>query len=674
VRDLADRGDDTHQVEEEEEEEDENDDESEEELEVQPKVKAYNALLQSFSHADSSGEHKAKRRKLVDDREIEVDEAGIEPDVDGSSDSGAEEHSEDSDAEDEVEEEENADGNDPYEVHFANPDDNELSRRLKSVQGGEWRTEKQALGKAANMIVSIPRCVDSSPLRKKLPTSAAELPLKERLAKDASGTVSLDTEVEQNIASLMFSYNDLLVANRTPQNAGDMRNMACLHAVNHVLKGRDKVIKNNERLRHAAITGSQDDVDCRDQGFVRPKVLILLETRQMAVSYANAIVSMFAPEQQENRKRFDDAFTAPIDEASTMPADYQELFAGNNDNSFLTALKFTRKTLKFYSAFYASDIILASPLGLRRVVEHEDVKKRDHDFLSSIELVIADQVDAMCQQNWTNVTTVFTNLNLPLKESHDCDFSRVRSWYLDNHASSLRQTVLLTAYITPEILSLYNSLTPVSAKAKITPPQSGVLAMGSSLGIKQTFSRFPSPTPAADPDARFKYFTTAILPSLLRLPRPADNAPGILVFIPTYFDFLRVRNFFATSPLTENIAFGAIHDYSAVSDQRRARSHFLSGRFTVLLYTQRAHHFFRLKIRGVKRVVFYGLPDAPVYYDEVVGGFLGSSINDGKIIPEEAKVRSVFGRWDGLRLERVVGTERVKGLLQEGAGDTFDFV
>ncbi|EGP82915.1 uncharacterized protein MYCGRDRAFT_11322, partial [Zymoseptoria tritici IPO323] len=569
--------------------------------------------------------------------------------------------------------EDDEDGNDPYEAHFANPDDNELSRRLKSVQAGEWRTEQYVIGKAARVAISIPSCIDANPPRKHA-KSVAELPLKERLAKNATGKVSVDTELDRNISSLMFSYNDLLVANRTPSNAGELRNMACLHAVNHVLKGRDKVIKNNERLRHAAATDSQQDLDCRDQGFVRPKVLILLETRQMAVAYANAIVAMFAPEQQENRKRFDDAFTAPIDEDSTMPEDYQELFAGNNDNSFLTALKFTRKTLKFYSAFYASDIILASPLGLRRVVEHEDVKKRDHDFLSSIELVIADQVDAMCQQNWTNVTTVFSNLNLPLKESHDCDFSRVRSWYLDNHASSLRQTVLLTAYITPEILSLYNSLTPISAKARISPFHSGVLTTGSALGIKQTFSRFPSPTPAADPDARFKYFTTAILPSLMRLPRPADNAPGILVFIPTYFDFLRVRNFFATSPLTENIAFGAIHDYSAVSDQRRARSHFLSGRFTVLLYTQRAHHFFRLKIRGVKRVVFYGLPDAPVYYDEVAGGFLGSSVNDGKIGAEEAKVRSVFGRWDGLRLERVVGTERVKGLLQEGAGDTFDFV
>lgn len=43
------------------------------------------------------------------------------------------------------------------------------------------------------------------------------------------------------------------------------------------------------------------------------------------------------------------------------------------------------------------------------------------------------------------------------KESHDTDFSRIKPWYLDGHAAYLRQSVLMTAYETPETRSLFNS-------------------------------------------------------------------------------------------------------------------------------------------------------------------------------------------------------------------------
>ncbi|KAF7186705.1 U3 small nucleolar RNA-associated protein 25 [Pseudocercospora fuligena] len=657
--------------EESESEQEEIDDEDEQVDLVKPTVKAYNALLQSFHKPGGNGERKAKRRKI---EHVQEDQNDMEDDDEVRSDEDIAENEqvEQESAEDESDNEEAApDTNDhgrqddPYELHFASPDDNELSRRLESIQGGKWRSERQAVGRRTNLLISVPEAAREKSLLRPKFSGPKKAHLKERLAKNISHA-EFEGEAAQTLAPYVFAYQDVLMSGRTPESAPSLRNISALHAVNHVLKGRDRVLKNNERLSHA---DSSAEINAQDQGFVRPKILILTETRQMAANYADAIVEVFKPDQQEHRKRFDDAFRDPLDDRQTMPEDYRELFGGNNDNSFLTALKLTRKTLKFYSGFYNSDIILASPLGLRRIIENEDKKKQDYDFLSSIEVLIADQADAMYMQNWENVEVVFNHLNLELRQAHDCDFSRVRPWYLDGHAKHLRQTILFSAYMTPEMNRLWSAhMLNVEGKVKYTPSYAGAITDTSGLGIKQTFSRFDSSSPGDDPDARFKYFTTAILPRLLR-----TGAQGTLIFIPSYFDFLRIRNFFAGSTLTEETSFGTIHDYSEVSDQRRARSRFSNGKHSILLYTQRAHHFFRLKIRDVKRVVMYGMPDNPIFYQELVEGYLGTSISEGKIEAAEANVRAIFSKWDGLRLERVVGSERVKSMLT-GAGDTFDFV
>jgi U3 small nucleolar RNA-associated protein 25 len=49
--------------------------------------------------------------------------------------------------------------------------------------------------------------------------------------------------------------------------------------------------------------------------------------------------------------------------------------------------------LTLYSNFYSSDILIASPLGLRTIIGDEGDKKQDYDFLSSIEMVILDQTN-----------------------------------------------------------------------------------------------------------------------------------------------------------------------------------------------------------------------------------------------------------------------------------------
>ena len=80
------------------------------------------------------------------------------------------------------------------------------------------------------------------------------------------------------------------------------------------------------------------------------------------------------------------------------------MFAGNIDDCFRLGMSVKKTNLKLYTPFYSSDIIIASPLGLRTVVGVEGDKKRDYDMLSSIEVVIVDQADVMLMQNWEHLT------------------------------------------------------------------------------------------------------------------------------------------------------------------------------------------------------------------------------------------------------------------------------
>lgn len=198
--------------------------------------------------------------------------------------------------------------------------------------------------------------------------------------------------------------------------------------------------------------------------------------------------------------------------------------------------------------------------------------------------------------------------------------------------------------------------------------------LATDLPIKQVFSRFQSPTFQKDPDARFTYFTNTIIPWILKLPRSPEGILGLVIAIPSYFDYVRVRNYFAMNSTVSSLSWSSISENNTDAEPvtRRARSHFLTGRHSVLLYTGRAHHFYRYALRGVRTVVFYQLPDNPLFYKEMVAGWLGANVNAGRMVGEEGKVRAVFSKWDALVLERIVGTDAV-GRMIKGVGETFEF-
>ena len=630
-------------------------------------VKPYSALLQSLSA--HRGEPLPKKPR-VETTEV-VSEPGIpEKDVDYVEEL---EEVEDFGIDGAEVADDLQDDYDPFLKHFAPSETTELSQGIDDVKKDNWATIIHGSKFGGGYTFKVPQ-VSSSVLShgSRVVLDTDDLQLKQKLHEPAKKVLPSLDRLIGSLTSSIFNYRDVLFPQRNLKNAEILRKITCLHALNHVFKTRDRIIRDNARLAKE----DMENLELRDQGFTRPKVLVILPTRNSCVKYIDTIISLCKPEQQENKKRFQDSYASKDDHFSgDKPEDFRELFAGNDDDMFKLGLKFTRKTVKFFAQFYNSDIIFASPLGLRMAIGADNPKKQDHDFLSSIEIVVIDQADAILMQNWEHVEYVFEHLNLQPKEAHGCDFSRVRDWYLDGNATYLRQTILYSSYIFPSLNKLFTRhMLNIAGKMRYSNTDDGAIS-DSDVPTRQTFSRLDVTSAVTEPDDRFKYFTTSILPSLVKHSKyRAGAGQGVLIYLPSYADFVRVRNYLASSSDAQDLSFGSISEYTPIRDAARARSHFFSGRHSVLLYTERAHHFGRYHLKGVKRVIMYGLPENPTFYKEIVGGYLGFSITSAGVNARETSVRSLFSKFDALKLERIVGAGRILSMISEIGGDTFDFV
>ena len=132
----------------------------------------------------------------------------------------------------------------------------------------------------------------------------------------------------------------------------DLRQITAMHALSHVAKTRQRVLKDNEKLAKAAAAQTEVDTDAdedaelpelRDQGFTRPKVLLLAPFRHTAKLWVEYLIALSACEQVEQKSRFFGEFSLPpgtIDKladpamASRYPEDHRRTFQGNIDDNF----------------------------------------------------------------------------------------------------------------------------------------------------------------------------------------------------------------------------------------------------------------------------------------------------------------------------------------------------
>ena len=678
----------------------EQDEEEEEEDEDEDKGKAYEALLtllkieqkqkmksgnkmENGRGLENTGSETGEKDSSAVKDDKDEDEDEDEDDVGEDENAGVvlEDQKEEEEEEEEDEEEEEEDdedtpagiNNDAFELHFNQPTEEYLEQEDKLVlkENAKWNIHK----KESYDDLSLTSITQSPPgssitipssLLKQKGTDISEYPLKKRVYTAFESTYGPSiSKLESILLQPILNYQDINYQYKAFLNSS-YRKLYALHALNHIYKTRDRILKNTAKLHQLNEDG--DDLELRDQGFTRPKVLILLPTRDACNEIVEMIIKLSGTDQQENKKKFTTQFYTKAETRTNKPGDFQDAFKGNNNDFFCIGMKLTRKTLKLYSSFYSSDIILASPLGLSMILENPDKKKRQYDFISSIEVLIVDRANQIEMQNWDHVNTVMKYINKVPKEFHDADFSRIRMWSINDQAKLLRQTLVFSEYQTPAINNLVSSKSHnLAGKIRFKPVITSENSIMNSIGlrIKQVFQRFPSDSPLADPDSRFKFFTNSIVPHLLQ---SSSYGNGIMIYIPSYFDYLRVKQHFKDST---KYNFGAIDEYSSQSKLTRTRHEFALGKIQIILYTERLHYFRRYEISGVKNLIMYAPPSNPLFYKELIR-FIGKSVFKEECDLDLTWAKLIYSKWDANALERIVGNERAP-VLCSSQNEQYEF-
>ncbi|KAL1299604.1 hypothetical protein HN51_044148 [Arachis hypogaea] len=480
-----------------------------------------------------------------------------------------------------------------------------------------------------------------------------------------SGGKDLNSSMQKIFFSLCSRYRDILHCNKKPFYVKGLEDTSIMdayimHSLNHVFKTKDCVKKNDAKLSRDGESAGSDKF--RDQGFTRPKVLILLpmasivyrvvkrliqltpSAHKVNVEHMDRFLTKFGSEEGNEENDHDSENKKP--QKTSKPSDYEVLFGGNNEDDFMIGIKFTRKTIKLFSDFHTSDIIVASALSLVNKIEEAGCnKEKDVDFLSSIEVLIIDHADVIAMQNWYHVHTVIDHLNrLPSKQP-GTDVMRIRPWYLDDNARFYRQTIVLGFYSNPDINASFNhQCCNYEGKVKLVCDYKGVLHKVLPE-IRQIYERFHVDSIVDADDARFDYFVKKVFPRI----KDSDQG-GIMIFISSYSEFIRIRNFLKS----QNASFCLLGEYTTQSDISRARNWFNEGKRKIMLYTERSHFYHRYKIRGVQNLIMYSLPERKEFFPEILNMLDGSA---------SMACTLMFSSLDKFRLERIVGTNKAKRMV-----------
>ena len=270
------------------------------------------------------------------------------------------------------------------------------------------------------------------------------------------------------------------------------------------------------------------------------------------------------------------------------------------------------------------------------------------DALSSIEIVLIERAEVYLMQNWQHVVRVMQHLNqMPKETPADVNLQHVRRHFLHQQASLFRQTILLSAFASAEMQALFNG--PLcrshAGSVRFRPIYPSLLRQIPQRRTLLRFERHACDGVEQIADARFAYFKASSLEKLR-----TSSTSGILLFVPHFFDFLRVCEALST----EGIRHAALSEYTGALKAQKLRREFRDGGVRVLVTTERYYFYNRPRFKAVREVLFYALPEHPHFYNEIL-----RSVDHHPV-----RATALYSRFSSLQLERIVGSMKARHWLE----------
>lgn len=117
-------------------------------------------------------------------------------------------------------------------------------------------------------------------------------------------------------------------------------------------------------------------------------------------------------------------------------------------------------------------------------------------------------------------------------------------------------------------------------------------------------------------DTRFSFFTKQLWEKIYE-----DNPGYTVLFVPSYLEFVRLRTWLRN----RNAQVAFVSEYSEKKDAQRNRHYYETREYPVLMVTERAIIFDKIKLRHARSVIMYGLPESPDTFTDVLCEIISGS-------------------------------------------------